>query len=380
MEIREMSVQELEERKTQIATEVENPEVDLNALEEEVRAINAEIEERANEEAKRAEIRSAVAAGEGEVTEVIEEVVKTEERKMTNMEVRNTAEYVDAFAEYIKSENDAECRALLTENVSGSVPVPAVVEDIVRHAWENEGIMSQVRKTYIKGNLRVGFEISGTDAALHTEGGEAVAEETLVLGVVTIQPRSIKKWISISDEVYDLRGEAFLQYIYEELAYRIAKKAADEVIVQIEACGTVSTTTCVGVPKVVQSSIGQATVVTALGQLSDEVNNPVIIMNKQTYAAFKGVQYDGNYSTDIFEGCPVIFNNTIKAYSAATTGNTYAIVGDLGGVTANFPNGQGIDFKFDEMSKKKEDLVEILGREYIGIGVTQPGALVKITK
>lgn len=299
---------------------------------------------------------------------------------MTNMEVRNTAEYVDAFAEYIKSENDAECRALLTENVSGSVPVPTVVEDIVRHAWENEGIMSQVRKTFIKGNLKVGFEISGTDAAFHTEGGEAVAEETLVLGVVTIQPKSIKKWISISDEVYDLRGEAFLQYIYEELAYRIAKKAADEVIVQIEACGTVSTTTCVGVPKVVQASIAQGTVVTALGQLSDEVNNPAIIINKQTYAAFKGVQYGGNYSTDIFEGCKVIFNNTVKAYSAATTGETYAIVGDLGGVTANFPNGQGIDFKFDEMSKKKEDLVEILGREYVGIGVTQPGAFVKITK
>ena len=380
MEIREMSVQELEERKAQIATEVENPEADLNALEEEVRAINAEIEERANEEAKRAEIRSAVAAGEGEVTEVIEEVVKTEERKMTNMEVRNTAEYVDAFAEYIKSENDTECRALLTENVSGSVPVPDVVENIVRHAWEKEGIMSQVRKTFIKGNLRVGFEISGTDAAFHTEGGAAVAEETLVLGVVEIQPRSIKKWISISDEVYDLRGEAFLQYIYDELAYRIAKKAADEVIVQIEACGTVSTTTCVGVPKVVQTSIGQDTVVTALGQLSDEVNNPVIIMNKQTYAEFKGVQYAGNYSTDIFEGCQVIFNNTIKAFSAATTGNTYAIVGDLGGVTANFPNGQGITFKFDEMSKKKEDLIEILGREYVGIGVTQPGAFVRITK
>ena len=32
------------------------------------------------------------------------------------------------------------------------------------------------------------------------------------------------------------------------------------------------------------------------------------------------------------------------------------------------------------MSKKKEDLVEILGREYIGIGVTQPGSFVKITK
>ena len=99
--------------------------------------------------------------------------------------------------------------------------------------------MSRVRKAFVKGNLKVGFEISGTDAAVHTEGGDAVAEETLVLGVVNLVPQSIKKWISVSDEALDLRGEAFLDYIYDELAYRIAKKAADLLVAQIEACGTV---------------------------------------------------------------------------------------------------------------------------------------------
>ena len=41
-------------------------------------------------------------------------------------------------------------------------------------------------------------------------------------------PVSIKKWISISDEVVDLRGEAFLRYIYDEITYRIAKKCNND--------------------------------------------------------------------------------------------------------------------------------------------------------
>ena len=103
--------------------------------------------------------------------------------------------------------------------------------------------MSLVNTTNFRGNLKVGFEISGGEATVHTEGGEAVSEEALVLGVVTLVPESIKKWIAISDEVYDMRGEAFLRYIYDELTYRIAKKCADQLVAKIIACDTVSTTT-----------------------------------------------------------------------------------------------------------------------------------------
>ena len=241
--------------------------------------------------------------------------------------------------------------------------------------------MSLVRKSYLRGNLKVQFEISGGEATVHTEGGEAVSEEALVLGIVTLVPQSIKKWISISDEVYDLRGEEFLRYIYDELTYRIAKKAADTLIAKIEACGTVSTTTCPGVPKLQAASPALGTVAAAMALLSDEAANPVVIMNKATWGAFKAVEYAGSFPVDPFEGLPVIFNNKIKSSAAATTGETYAIVGDLGhGALANFPNGDGIDFKFDELSKKKEDLIEVLGREYVALGVVAPDAFVKITK
>ena len=244
-EIMVLDAEQLDTRKAELMTELEAAETN-----EAMDAIQAEfdiIEERKAQIALEVEQRkmdmAAVIKGQGDVIEEVKD-----ERKLDTMEIRNTKEYIDAYAEYIKSGNDMECRKLTTENDTtpngtGTVAVPEFVYDIVKTAWEREGIMSLVRKSYLRGNLKVQFEISGSDAAIHVEGDTAVSEETLVLGIVTLVPQSIKKWISISDEVYDLRGEEFLRYIYDELTYRIAKKAADTLIEKIEACGTVSTTT-----------------------------------------------------------------------------------------------------------------------------------------
>lgn len=192
MEIKEMTIEQLETRLAEIPAELEKEDADLDALEQEVRDIKAEMETRKAAEAQRVEIREQVAAGSGIVTETIQ----TEERKMSEMEIRNSEAYINAYANYIKTNDPKECRALLTENVSGTVPVPDYVLDRVRTAWDREGLMQYVRKTYMKGNLKVGFEISATAATNHTEAANsAVSEESLVLGTVSITPISIKKWI-----------------------------------------------------------------------------------------------------------------------------------------------------------------------------------------
>lgn len=381
MELKNMSVSELEARKAEIATLVDNEDSDLDALTEEVRNINEELEARKNAEAKKEEIRSLVAEGEGET---VEEITTIEERKtMDVMEIRNSAEYVNAYAEYIKTGNDKECRALLSENSAGggSVAVPELVYDIVKNAWEKEGIMRLVKKSYLRGNLKVSFEVSADPAVVHTTEGSAVTEESLVLGTVELLPQSIKKWISVSDEALDLRGAEFLRYIYEELTYRIAKKAADELIAKIEACGTQSTTGGVGVANITADAIQMGTIADAIAHLSDQAANPVIIMNKLSYSAFKAVQYANGYGADPFEGLPVVFNNSIAAFSVATTGVTYAIVGDLGeGALANFPNGQDITIKYDDLSLAEKDLVKIVGRQFVGLGVIAPNAFARIKK
>ena len=378
MEIKEMSVEQLEERKAEIVTELDSPEADLDALEAEARSIKEELESRKAEAEKKAEIRAAVADGNG----VVIEKMKVEERKtMNEVEIRNSDAYINAFAEYIKTGDDSECRALLSENGSGTVAVPELVYGIVKTAWEREGIMSRVRKAYLKGNLKVGFELSADPAYTHTEGSGAVTTENLVLGTVSIVPESIKKSIQISDEALDLRGSEFLNWVYSELAYRIAKKAADTLIGKIVAAGTASTSTAVGVPVVTATTVSMGTIASAIAQLSDEAANPVIMMNKLTYPVFKAVQYANGYGADPFEGLPIIFNNSLTAHSAATTGVCFAIVGDLGeGALANFPNGEEIGFKFDDVSLADADLVKITGREYVGLGIVAPQAFVKLVK
>lgn len=376
-EIKELGLEDLEKRASEIAAETADADAEkleelnkeLDEIEERKRDLNIEIEETR----KAAE---DIVNGAGTV---IEE--EKEERKMTNEEVRNSKEYIDAYAEYIKSGDATECRKLTSENVSGTVAVPEIAYDITKTAWEKEGIMSLVRKAYIKGNLKVGFEISGADAEIHTEGGDAVSEEALVLGTVALVPQSIKKWISISDEINDLRGEEFLAYIYDELAYRIAKKAADTLVAKILACGTASTTTCPGVPVLTAATASVGTIASAMSKLSDDAANPVIMMNKATWGTFKALQAANNYGYDPFEGLPVVFNNTITSYAAATTGVAYAIVGDLEqGALANFPNGEEIEFKYDDTTLMSEDLIRVLGRQYVGLGVVAPDAFVKVVK
>lgn len=373
MEIKTMSVEELQARKVAIEAEIDSLESieEVNARSAEVDEINAELEARKKLAQEKAEVRAKVAEGAGETIESI-----PEERKetMSNEEIRNSKQYIDAYAEYIKSGDPAECRALLSENATnGTVAVPDYVYEITKTAWEREGIMARVRKAYIQGNLKVGYEISGSPAETHNEG-VAVQEENLVLGTVELVPQSIKKWISISDEAMDLRGTAFLDYIYDELAYRIAKKAADMLVDSIEN-GSIQQ------PTVTESTIAMGTVAKAIAQLSDEAANPVIIMNKLTWSAFKEVQYANGYGADPFEGLPVVFNDTVKAFSAASSGEAYLIVGDLDhGALANFPNGNEITFKYDDLTLAHQDLVRIIGREFVALGVVAPKAFCLVEK
>ncbi|MBQ5926592.1 MAG: phage major capsid protein [Clostridia bacterium] len=376
-EIKNISAEECEARIAEIRSEMNAEDADLEALSAEVDAI----EERKSLLIKAEEERKALSAkvANEQTATVIEE--RKEIKKMENIEIRNTPEYIDAFAEYIKSEDDKECRSLLTENVSGDVAVPELVYDIVKTAWENEEIMSLVRHTYIKGNLKVGFEISGDPAIVHTEGGDPVTEEELVLGTVTLVPASIKKWISVSDEVMDMRGEAFLRYIYDELTHRIAKKAADVLVGIIAASPTTSTSTAPAVPAIDVAAIAIDTIAQAIGNLSDEATNPVIVMNKLTWSAFKAVQYAGGFNVDPFEGLKVVFNDSLKSFTSASDGEVFAIVGDFGqGAIANFPNGDDIRIKFDENSLAEADLVKIIGRKYVALGVVAPNAFVNLKK
>lgn len=378
MNPKDMTTDALLERRSAIATELDAEGADLDALEAEVRGINAELEARKAAEAKRAELRSMVGQGAGRKIET-EELRSTAPK--TEAEIRSSKAYIDAYANYIKTGDATECRALLTTLATGGqVPVPTILEGRIRTAWERSELLSRVTRSYARGVLRVGFELSATDAAIHEEGAaNPPAEEVLTFGVVTLTPESIKKWITISDEALDMGGEEFLDYIFDEIEYKITRKAQAEILGAIIAAPAAATATAVGVPAITGTpTLG--IVAEAIGNLSDEATRPVIIMNKQTWAAFKAVQYAGQFNVDPFEGLDVIFDNTIKTPTAAASGETWMIVGDPAGVQVNFPNGDDVRVKYDDTSLAEKNLVKIVGRMYAAFGVTIDKAFVKVTK
>lgn len=368
-----MRLKEIEKRLAELADIVEKAE-STEAIDKAVEERTALLEEKAQIEAleqRKAQAREIQNGAAG---------IKLE-APLANPEIRNSREYIDAYAEYLKTGKDAECRALLTTNApEGTIAVPDFVYDIIKTSWDKNEIMSKVKKVSVKGNLKVQFEISGTDAQIHDEGSGAVSEEELTEGIVTMVPANIKKWISFSDEVMSMRGEAFLRYIYSELAYRITKKMADMLVGKICALNTTGSAVA---PKqaAINAAPAMATVATAIGNLTDEAEDPVIIMNKLTYAAFKTIQYANGYGADPFEGLQVKFNSTLPAYSAASSGDIYMIVGDLNyGALANFPDGDNISFKIDELTRKKEDMIEVLGKEYVAIEVVACKAFCQVKK
>ena len=376
MEIKDMNVEELEARKQEIVAEIENEDADLDALETETRSINAELETRKAEEAKKEEVRAAVVEGAGEVIAEIKE----EKREMrTNEEIRASKEYVDAFARYLVNEDDRECRALLTTDASGSLPVPTIVDEIIRTAWEKDDILSRVKKTYIRGNLKVAFELSADGAYVHDEGTTAPTEESLSLGIVTMIPKNIKKWIHVSDEAIAMGGEYLVRYIYDELTFQIVKKLSALVVADVKLAKTSADEDEASAAKITAAP-ALTTIAEAFANLSDEATNPVIVMNKLTYANFVAAQAAGNFAFDPFMGLPVLFSSALDAYDTASANAVYAFVGDLSGVQVNYPEGDGVVIKYDDVTEAEKDLVKIVGRQYAAHALTACGRFCNIAK
>jgi hypothetical protein len=103
-------------------------------------------------------------------------------------------------------------------------------------------------------------------------------------------------------------------------------------------------------------------------------------MNRLTEIEFTKAFAAGSFAVNPFEGVTKVYSSHLPAFSAASTGDVYAIVGDLKGIRVNYPEGDGVEMKYDELTRKKEDIVEILGRQYAGHGVTKLGHFAVLKK
>lgn len=376
---------EIQARKAEIEAEIAAEDITAERL----AALKTEAEELAAEERtiiENAEARKAEEARALEMAERAEtiELPKTEKetKTMTDVEIRSSREYEAAWLKGIKSNDFTEARSLLTTQASGSVPVPTFLENEVKTAWEDNVILSLVKKSFYKGNVKIGFEYEADLADFHEEGAAAPTEESVTIGAVEITSKMIKKWITVSDEAIEGTTVDTMGYILKEVAYKIVSFAEANVIAAIADAPETATATAVGVP-VLAAAPAVDTIVNAVAKLSGQARNLNIVMNRSTYAELVSAALKANYGVDVFDGLKdkVIFNEFVSSYTSASPDEPYIYIGDFGyGAQVNLPNGEGVTIKIDDASLAEKDLVKVVGRMYAGFGIVADRAFVKVTK
>lgn len=369
-EVMILDMEGCEERAAKIAEETRDASeeilaelsAELDMIEERKNIIKAEADE------KRAAMEE-VLSGKGEP---IEE--KQEERKtMDNKEIRSSKEYLDAWVEYQKGRANEEQRALLTQNAeNGTIAVPTYVEDRINTAWESNEIVRRAKKSYFKGNLKVGFEASSEGAIQHEEGTAAITEENLVVKFAELIGVTFKKMVRLSTEVMDMKTEDFIDYVVDEVEYQLAKTVGDHLVKYVGDYA--SDASLYQHFNAAGATLTTADIIRAEGMLAGDAN-PVLITTRANAATLKAAVLSAGYGYDPFDGMEVVYVD-----ANALGENGLAMVVDLSAWQFNFPNGDEPTFVFDEYTEAAADIVRVIGRVVVGMGIVAPYKTVAIQK
>jgi len=301
MELKDMTVEQLEERKAQIVTELDAPEADLDALESEARSIKEELEARKEAEAQKAEIRAAVAAGAGEVIKTFEE--KVEEPKMYGTD---TKEYRDAFMANLVGQATPEQRAILADNSAygDGLALPIGLD---KEVWDQvtaaHPILSDVDI------MRSGIAIKVTQmtpAAITKKMDSAASSEQTFTGVdVILVGADYHTYVTLSYAEAKMSQGAMERFLVKEVAGAIGEALAKDVFARILSDATTA-------QKVTSTSDLFDDIKTALG-LASLANRPVIYAPATDYYNIVGAVKQGSpFNIGAVLGCEV------KLDSAAT--------------------------------------------------------------
>lgn len=302
MEFRDMTVEELEARKAEILTEMDAEGADVDALLEESRNIKAELEARKAEEAKKVEIREAVAEGEGEVIQTFENV---EERKVEKFGI-DSKEYRDAFMANLVGQATVEQRAILADNSAygDGLSLPVGLDTQI---WDQVTTAHPILADVAV--LRAGMAIKVTKmtpAAVTKKMDSATStEQTFTSAEVTLVGADYHTYVTLSYAEAKMSQGAMEAFLVKEVADAIGEALAKDVFARILSDATTA-------QKVTSTSDMFADIKSALA-LAEQARTPIIYAPATAYYEIVGAIAQGSpFNIGTTLGCQV------KLDSAAT--------------------------------------------------------------
>ena len=226
MDFKEMTIEELTERRTAIAAELDAPDADLDALEAEARAIKEELEARQTAEAKRAEIREAVAGGAGEELPIPEIITTKEERKMFSVD---SIEYRDAWTKKMVNRDLTEEERSALSSAGAVIPtmtVNAVWDKLVKPAT----LLSKVDVTQFPTYVRYPKATTNSAASSSTVGA-TITESSDVIGYVDLVPNEYVKLLTVGADIDHMAISAVHDWIVDNLTGQIRYAMNKDVLV-----------------------------------------------------------------------------------------------------------------------------------------------------
>lgn len=229
MDLKEMTIEQLEERRAAIKVELDAPEADLDALESEARSINEELENRKAEEAKRVEIREAVAEGAGTVEETIEPEERTKE-----MFGRETAEYRSAFIANLVGQATPEQRAILADNTTygDGVSLPVALDEAI---WDQVNEAHPILNDVAKINSGIAIKVTQMTPAPITKkkDSDTNAEQTFTSAEVVLVGADYHTYVNLSYAEAKMSQGAVEAFLVKEIADAIGEALAKDVFARI---------------------------------------------------------------------------------------------------------------------------------------------------
>ena len=216
MDFKEMESEQLIERRNAIAEELDAPDADLDALEAEVRAINEELEARKNNEAKKAEVRKAIANGEQPVEKIKEfkEVTKMEERIFTP----DSVEYRDAYMKNLQGKPmSIEERTALS---GASYVIPTETLNKIYGKLEENQLIREIDALYVPGYVSVPTAATFNDASWIAMAS-ASTDSSDAMGTVSLTAKKLIKTIEITADIQAMSIPAFQGWLVNKLAQKM---------------------------------------------------------------------------------------------------------------------------------------------------------------
>ena len=212
------TIEEIEARKAEIAELVETPDADLDALQDEVRALNAEAEELRKSALAAEEQRKKIAEGLEPVAVV--ETHSEEERKMTY--AIDTKEYRDAWLAAMQGKQvTAEERTALA---NGNYAIPQETLNKIYGKLEVYPLLNAVDVMHIPGTVEIPVEGTINDAAV-VAMGTAATDGADTLAHVSLGAYKLIKTVEITADVMAMSIPAFETWLVDRLANKIYRLA-----------------------------------------------------------------------------------------------------------------------------------------------------------